>query len=239
MRWWKQLEHIEMGGVWTGRKMKLHGRIFPLQEKQKEEAQEIKGGKVEAAGSTGVVAEALESKPIDAVEVNNRILDIRSEEKRAEAINNLSAEEISALARLIAKSDDISDVVDRLSGSFQNNPKIASQPEIVNRLKEGLLSSKNIHLYTVDRVVGLPGTEDMFNDLEVQKNVQNSVGRFVSSQSSADWPHVTSALDRVVEGAKISNQGLRNIAEQIKGNNNAFTRFVRHFGVERIYPEVL
>ncbi len=177
--------------------------------------------------------EVSEDSQIDAVALNNKIVNM-PHHKQQEAIDNLTQEEIKAVAKNIAKGD-FEHTLDFLN-NFKNKPEIIAQPEIIDKFKK-VLAGGNVHLYNVDRILGLPGTEEVFKDAEVQKGVKNSIRSFVSYQNSSEWPHVSGAIDRVVKGANIDNKGLRDIAEEIKGNSDTFQLFVRHFGVKSLYPE--
>lgn len=180
--------------------------------------------------------EAPESEQIDAVALNNKIVNMRDEKAKAETLKNMTPQEISAVAKNIAKSDWEHTL--SFLDNFRNKPEIIAQPEITEKFKK-MLSSGRIHLYDVERILNLPGTEEIFNDPEVQKGVENSVRSFVVNLNPREkFENVSDALDRVVKGANVSNQGLRNIAEEIKGNSDAFQSFVRHFGAKRIYPEL-
>ena len=176
-----------------------------------------------------------EGEKIDVIALNNKIVNM-GEKARNEALENLTQEEISAVAKNIAQGDS-ERMIDFLR-NFNNKAEIVSQPEITNKFKE-ILSTGRVHLYNIDRIQNLPGiSKEIFSDPEVQKGVQNSIRSFVSYQNSREWPHVKDYIDNVVEGAGISNQGLRDIAEELKGNTEAFQLFVGHFGTKRIYPEI-
>jgi len=176
-----------------------------------------------------------ESKKIDAVELNNKIVRMRDEKAKAEALAKMTPEEISAVAKNIAESK-WENTLDFLN-NFRNKTEIIAQPEIADKLKKALSSGK-VHLYDVDRILSLPGTKEIFNDPEVQKGVKESIKKFVSYQNSSEWKHVSGNIDRVVKGANISNEGLRDIAEELKGNRSTFDLFVGHFGPKRIYPQL-
>ncbi|MDD5397011.1 MAG: hypothetical protein PHW24_03050 [Candidatus Moranbacteria bacterium] len=186
------------------------------------------------AGLNG--GEKAEPQQIDAVALNNKIVNIRGEKARTEAIANLSEEEISAVAKNIASSDWEHTL--SFLNNFQNKAEIVSSPEMTNKFKE-MLSSGRIHLYDVDRIQGLPGiSKDIFSDAAVKKGVKNSIKSFVSYQNGKEWPHVSDSINRVVEGTGMETQDIRDIAEEIKTNSDVFGLFVQQFGVKRLYPEV-
>ena len=219
-------EEISKYGIKTDEENERAVKTTNEQLKNYTDAQKIENEKTQEQVS--------ESEKIDPVALNNRIVNM-PHQKQQEAIDNLTQEEIRAVAKNIAKGN-FDHTLDFLN-NFKNKPEIISQPEIIDKFKKALAGG-NVHLYDVDRILSLHGTEEVFNDPEVQKGVQNSVRSFVSYQNSSEWPHVSGAIDRVVKGANIDNQGLRNIAEEIKGNNDAFHLFIRQFGIKRIYPEL-
>lgn len=182
---------------------------------------------------TGI--EDAESKQIDAVALNNKIVAIRGEREKAEALANLSEEEISAVAKNIASSDWEHTL--SFLNNFRNKAEIVSSPEMTNKFKE-MLSSGRIHLYDVDRIQGLPGiSKEIFSDDATKKGIKNSIKSFVSYQNGSEWPHVSDSISRVVEGTGMDTQDLRDIAEEIKANADVFRLFVQQFGAKRLYPE--
>jgi chromatin segregation and condensation protein Rec8/ScpA/Scc1 (kleisin family) len=185
---------------------------------------------------TEEVAPAEKGSGIDAVEINNRIVNL-PEHKQQAAIDSLAQNEIQAIAKDIAKSKDAEGMISFLR-NFKNKTEIIMQPEITNKLKE-FLSAGSVHVYNIDRILDLPSANEIFSDQEVQKGVQNSVRAFLASQNGREWPNILDVVNRVVNGSKIDNQGLRTIAEGIKHDNkDMFNSFVQHFSTKRIYPEV-
>lgn len=185
---------------------------------------------------------------IDAVALNNKMVGLKEKaygerislegpeagKAYREALENMSQQEISAVAKNIAteKPENMLSFLE----NFNNKAEIIAQPEIMEAFKNEL-SKGNVHLYDIDRIIYLPNTKELFDDPEVQKGVQDSIRRFVAYQNYAEWPHVADAVERVVAGANIDSRGLRNIAESLKGNTDVFHLFVKQFGHKRIYPE--
>jgi len=159
-----------------------------------------------------------------------------SKNEEGQNTNSVTSDEIKIAAKNIAKSDDGAEMLIFL-GNFKNKNELIIQPEVIEAFKRSL--SEGMHLYDIDRLVGMPGVpEEIFNDPAVQRGIQSSLKSFVTHQSEAEWSSVSGAVDRVVAGAKISDGGLRNIAEEIKGNSDAFRIFIGHFGSKRVYPEL-
>jgi hypothetical protein len=212
-------------------------------EKASQEAaqllEKMQGGSTESPSTEKAEEVASENEPIDAIALNNKIVNMRSEREKTEALANLSQQEISAAAQMIAKSKDGSGMLDTLT-NFGNKQEIISQPEIIEAFKNNL--ANGMHPYDIERVLtrteGLPDvSKEIFDDPAVKNGVQNSVKNFVSYQTERDWPHVVDSIDRVVKGINMSDQELRNIAEGIKGNH-IYQQFVQHFGMKRLYPEM-
>ncbi|HRY82913.1 MAG TPA: hypothetical protein P5232_04430 [Candidatus Moranbacteria bacterium] len=184
--------------------------------------------------------EISEDETIDTVALNNKMVDLKVNKPKdyEEALKNMTSREISAVAKNIAKGD-WEHTLDFLN-NFGNKPEIISQPEITDRFKE-VLSSGNVHLYNIDRIQDLPGiSKEIFNDPKVLKGIENSIRSFVANQKAGDWKYIKDSIEGVVKKANLSDQSLRNIAEELKkgGDTDIYRNFVEHFGAKRIYPEL-
>ena len=195
-------------------------------------------GAVAVAGVEKAI-EAIEKEPIDVIALNNKIVHMPYL-KRAEAIANLSEEEISAIAKhlLVILHDGAGESFDRVYSmitTFNKSERILEQPETVEALKS-IFTNTRIHLYNVGGIINLPGIgEKVLADSEVRNAIIESTTRFFSNYD--DKSSHESGL-RIVDEMKLSALELRAIAEGLKGKGDAYTRFVRHFGALTIYPEL-
>jgi hypothetical protein len=179
--------------------------------------------------------EALEESGIDVVALNNRIVNMSSEKERREAIENLSQEEISAVAKNIAglKGSRMIDIL----RNFNNKQELVSHPEVVAAFKKNLAAG--MHIYEINRVQNLPGIpKEIFDDPSVQEAMQTSLKSFIKNLDAREFPFVRDDIDKIVEGAKMSSSDLRNIAEEIKGSGEKYRIFSEHFGATDLYPEL-
>ena len=150
--------------------------------------------------------------------------------------NNISPDKMREIVEGIVKSDDGAEMLIFL-GKFENKSEIIAQPEVMEAFKKSLI--EGMHFYDVDKLVGIPGIpKELFESQEVQIGVLSSLKSFVMHQNEASWNNISSAVDRIVSGAKISDNGLRSLAEELKGNPESYRLFVDHFGVKRIYPDL-
>jgi len=180
--------------------------------------------------------EVSENEPIDAIALNNKLVrmpgDYRSEEEKKKILANLSPQEISAVAKMIGEEENFRWRFDTLK-NFDNKLEIILQPEVIEAFRKDL--EKGMHVYDLERLISLHSVpEELFNEPAVRENVRRSVKEFVSRQSESDWPFVIDSLDQVAKGMHLSGQELRSIAEELKGNRDAFSRFTKHFGIEQL-----
>lgn len=189
--------------------------------------------------SSGVQSEGVEQQEfIDATALNNRIVRIEDPRLKAEAIAALSGEEVAAVAdKLLENSraayDPFNSVYGML-GTFNFDERILAQPETIEAVKN-VFTGGDIHLYNVDRLVGIPVvSEAVFSDEGVHAAVVKSINNFFTH---ADRSQAEIGL-LMVDKLNIPSTELREIAENIKGNHDSYGAFFEHFGQRVLYPEL-
>lgn len=217
---------------------KAHGEALEEEIARQKEADSKKLDTLRAeAGFLGESAD--KSEAIDSVSLNNTIVRIEDYRERQKRIDTMTPEEISAIVTRVADEGRSAEDFFSMLNNFNKKQEIVNNPAVREKMKK-LLSSENIHMYDVDRIITLLGDKEIFNSVDVKKGIKESIRYFVSYQAHRDWPHVKDAVDRVVSGAGLSDEDLRDIAEGIKSQNKkeAFNLFVEHFGAKRLYPEI-
>ncbi len=183
------------------------------------------------------VAAKQENNPIDAVALNNKIVNMRSEQAQAEAIANLTPEEITAVADMVSArltSADPFNSVYALLGNFKFKTELMEQPQVAEALKSLLVSSQ--HIYNVDRILKhLPDSSaGILEDPGVKKGLLESISR-AANMSATDFKN--EALP-IIDRMGLSDGELHDVAEQIKGNGDQYSDLVKHFGVKRLYSDI-
>lgn len=172
---------------------KLSGESVKAEEAPAQESTESVA--VEDAEPT--IEKAQEAESIDPVELNNRIINM-PHHKRQEAIENLTQEEMHAVAKNIA--DGSWEHTFDFLNNFNNKPEIIKQPEIIAHFKERL-SSGNAHLYTIDRILSvLPESskEEVLNDPSVRKGLVESASRAMrTSRDRSDRESFSKVIERI------------------------------------------
>lgn len=185
--------------------------------------------KIHGEGAEETKNEIVESEQIDPIALNNRIVRIDDDKAKKEALDNLSQAEIAAIAHFAANAKSSEDMLGVLR-RFNYKSEIISQPETIQAIKDSI--SKGMHAYDIERVLDIPGfSNEIFDDPAVQKGVQESLGDFISRKSHDEsnvWKYISGTVDKIVKEARISNQGIQNIAEMIKVTDS-YQPFAQHF----------
>ncbi len=165
-----------------------------------------------------------------AIELNNRIVSIKNKEAKVAALESLTVEELSLIAKKIAADSKEGQNILPLLTNYANKPELIAQPEILGELKR-LLSSGKIHLYNVERIISLPDTEEILTDSAVRKGVQESMRGFFSAVSENDLKYAESAIDAVKEKMAFNNSDLYEIAGLLAPEKEGLGKFIKHFGL--------
>lgn len=207
-----------------------------------EVAETVVAGAVLGAVAGAGVAEGLKTaieKPIDAIEINNRIVNLRHD-KQAEAIAALSPEEISAVAKLVLRSSERDgnsfDSSYGVLNTFEFTPELIAQPEVTQALKNLLVAGQ--HFYDIQRILHIPAfPKELLADQNIRNGLKEGLRRFVGNKSEKDVDYEKDLIRKVTDEMGLTAEELREVAEKIKGGNS-YRPFIQLLGVKRLYPEV-
>lgn len=193
------------------------------------------------ADAPGAAAAETAEKSIDAVAINNRIVNL-SPSERAREIDAMSHEKISAVAKhILASSEGGVNKFDSVYGmlkNFQFAPKLVAKPEVTQALKN--LLSAGQQFYDVDRILRIPAfPRELLADQSVHNALKESLRSFVAGKSEQEMENERALIGRLDMG--LTGDELREIAEGLKlknGGAGGFSSFVRIFGANRLYPEL-
>lgn len=171
------------------------------------------------------------AESIDAVGLHNRLMRTEDPGMKQGYLDVLNPQEIDALAQLTADKQDFQGIYDMLK-VYNFKTEIAQHPKVTEAVKEHLTKGEG-HPYDIDRILGIPGGEEILADSEVRQGMSERFAQLLAASSEEEHKHLLPHMAKM----NFTPDELKNMAESMKGNTVAFQSFVGHFGSKTIYPE--